>query len=101
MNTSKIYIGKLICEKKEEGRRAFLKIGKRFAILDDINTHFDVLKLRVNRTSIPTFSTNSDNDCYVEEESLNPYYEKQGHKTLKKIKLDYLLDARNPSGINY
>ena len=91
MNTNMIFTGNLIYNNKSLGTYVFLKY--------EFNTSLDLLKLKANKLNLKTFDTDSSKQCYIEEKSLALYYENNKHRTLKKIKNDYLSDSRNQTGI--
>ncbi len=101
MNTNRIFLGNLMYDEKFVGIRIFLKCkGDVYVALDDINSIMDVHRINNKKSTLTTFTTMNSDYYYIDEDSLTPYYEKQKHKSLKKIKFDVLLDSRNPKGIN-
>ena len=100
MNTNRIFIGNLMCDKNEIGQSVFLKVGEDYVFLDDVNNLLDMLKIKSKTTKIPKLNTIKNGYYYIDKSSLKPFYEKNTNKSLKKIKEDYLLDSRNPKGIN-
>ena len=101
MNTNKIFLGNLMYDEKFVGIRIFLKCkGDVYVALDDINSIMDVHRINNKKSTLPAFTTMKGDYYYVDKDSLTPYYKKQSHKSLKKIKFDILLDSRNPKGIN-
>lgn len=102
MNTNRIFLGNIMCGNELLGTMVFVKFkDDLYASLDDIDTLIDVYKINHNKSNVMTFSTVENENYYIDKDSLTPYYEKQKQKTLKRIKSDYLLDARNPSGIDH
>jgi hypothetical protein len=99
MNTNMIFTGNLIYNNKSLGTYVFLKYNENYVFLDEVNTSLDLLKLKANKLNLKTFDTDSSKQCYIEEKSLALYYENNKHRTLKKIKNDYLSDSRNQTGI--
>ena len=102
MNTNRIFEGEIVLNNEKIGTSVFLKVGEKFVLLDDINTIIDLVKLNLNiNDNIMIFDTGSSKKYYIDENSLIPYYQEEKQKTLRKIKLDFLCDSRNPSGIDY
>lgn len=99
MKTDRIYEGNVICDNMDKGKFVFIKIGERFVFLDEVNNLIDLLKIGNGMSNIIMFDTDKTKRYYIDEETLKPYYEKNSHKTLKRIKFDYLLDPRSPIGI--
>ena len=100
MNTNRIFIGNVMHCDNSCGIGVFLKLkNDKYALLDDIENLLDIFKINHNTSSINTLSTMKEDEFYIDENSLAPYYEKQKQKTLRKIKFDYLCDSRNPRGI--
>lgn len=103
MNTNRIFEGEVFSNNEKIGTSVFLKTGEKFVLLDDINTTIDLIKLdlNINNGNILIFDTDNSKKYYIDENTLVPYYEKEKQKTLRKIKLDFLCDSRNPGGIEY
>ena len=99
MNTNMIFTGNLIYNNKNLGTYVFLKYNENYVFLDEFNTSLDLLTLKANKLNSKTFDTDSNKQCHIDEKSLAPYYENSKHRTLKKIKNDYLSDSRNQTGI--
>lgn len=100
MNTDRIVIADLIYNQKKTGTFIFLRVhGNKYVLLDDIKSGFDLSKFNINKLNI--FETTPERCCYIDESTIKPYYMKKKNKSLRKIKLDYLLDSRNPRGVQY
>lgn len=101
MNTDRIFIGNVRHFYHDMGSGVFLKLKNgKYVQIDNIENLWDLFKANHNMSSTITLSTSKNEKFYIEESSLIPYYEKRKHKTLRKIKLDYLCDSRNPVGRN-
>ncbi len=100
MNTNKIFTGNLVCDKEEKGTFVFLQVGEQYVFLDEVNNIFDLIKLRIGKSEIKKFGTEKVSKYHIDRNTLMPYYEKQKQKTLGAIKMDYLVDPRNPRGLN-
>lgn len=102
MNTNRIFLGDLMYDEEFVKTVVLLKCKDDvYVALDDINSIMDVHRINNKKSTLPAFTTTMKVDYYyVDKDSLTPYYKKQSHKTLKKIKFDVLLDSRNPKGIN-
>ena len=101
MNTNRIFIGNIIRYNQSCETGVFLKLkNNKYVQLDNIKNIWDIFKINHNQSSIITLSTVKNDTFYIDKNSLTPYYEKQKQKTLRKIKLDYVCDARNPRGID-
>ena len=102
MNTNRIFLGNVMCDKEFVGTMVLLKCKEDlYVALNNIDTMMDVYKINHNKSTLLTFPTQENEYYYVDKNSLTPYYEKQKQKTLKRIKFDVLLDSRNPRGIEY
>lgn len=102
MNTNRIFLGNVMCDKEFVGTMVLIKCKKDlYVAVDNVDTIIDVYKIKHNKSILLTYPTRENNYYYVDKNSLTPYYEKQKQKTLKKIKFDVLSDSRNPRGINY
>lgn len=102
MNTNRIFLGNVMCDKEFIGTMVLLKCKEDiYVALDNIDTMIDVYKINHKKSTLLTFTTQKNGYYYVDKDSLRPYYEKTKQKTLKKIKSDVLLDPRNPKGINH
>lgn len=106
MNTNRIFIGTLMNEDKVIGTNVFIKIDNEYILLNDVNTLFDLYSKNsdIKRFSAININTNlkgTKDKVYINKDSLIPYYDKKRYKSLRKIKFDYMLDSRNPIGINY
>ena len=100
MNTDRIVIADLIYNQRKTGTFVFLRIkGDRFVLLDDVKSELELNRFNINKLNI--FDASKDCCCYIDKETIKPFYCKTEHKSLKKIKLDYLLDPRNPRGVKY
>ena len=100
MNTDRIVIADLIYNQKKTGTYVFLKVkGDRYVLLDDIKSELELTGFNVKKLNI--FEACEDSCCYIDKETIRPFYNKTRHKSLKKIKFDYLLDPRNPRGVQY
>ena len=101
MNTNRVFLGNIMCDKDLVCTTALLKCkNDSFVALDNVDNIIDIFKLNTNSSDIMTFSTDPSEYYYVDPYSLIPYYEKKEQKTLRKIKDDFLLDPRNPRGID-
>ena len=106
MNTNRIFIGTLMNEDKVIGTNLFIKFDNEYILLNDINNILDLYSKKSNITRFKAEEVNCNlkrtkNKIYINKDSLIPYYDKKRHKSLRKIKFDYMLDSRNPIGINY
>lgn len=106
MNTNKIFIGTLMNMDKEIGTNVFIKIGDEYMLLNDVNNIFNLYSKKSDIKRFKASLVNSNlketkDTYYINKDSLIPYYSKRHYKSLRKIKLDYILDSRNPIGINY
>ena len=101
MNTNRIFLGNLMCDKEFIETTVFLKCKDDIYVkLDDIDSILDIYNINNKKKSLPILSTMKNGYYYIDEDSLIPYYEKQKHKSLKKIKLDVFTDSRNIKKIN-
>lgn len=99
MNTNRVFIGNIMKGNILIGSYVFLKINEDYILLEDINSVIDLLKLKCNYMHIRRFYINNGDDFYIDKDSLKPYYDRSGHRTLRRIKTDYMCDVRNPRGI--
>jgi len=103
MNTNRIFLGNLMCGKDLVRENVvLLKCNGGFYVqLNDVKNLIDLHKINRKKTNLKIYRTIENDGYYVLENSLVSYYEQPKHKTLKKIKLDVLVDARNPIGIDW
>ena len=76
MDTNRIFVGNLMCNKELIGMSVFLKIGEEFVFLDDVNNLIDILKVKSNNKKIPKLGTTNNGYYYIDKNSLTPFYEK-------------------------
>ena len=98
MNTDRIVTADLYYNFQVIGRYTFLRVKKdKYVLLDDVKSELDLNAFSLKKIRI----YDTSGCCYIDKTSIKPYYGERKHKTLSKIKKDYLVDPRNPVGISY
>lgn len=105
MNTNRIFIGNIMFDKELFlAEVILLKCDNEiYVALDDIHTIMDIYRINNNnnKDKMVVFSTTKSFSYWVDEQSLIPYYKKQNHKTLARIKAEVMINEQLPRSIDH
>lgn len=85
MNTNRIYIGNIMCDKGIYKENAVLLYHNRKFIDISETPYYFAKKYKKENNHLMWLSTKGDSKYYISTISLRPYYDKRYHKSLKKV----------------